>query len=329
MSAFFLFSMAPGKLVALIVTIAFATYFCSLFQKKYLNILRSANILETFVWKNKIQNSLSDFERGLHGHYGKWNYGLKHRELCGLRQNVKYGCCDMSKVQHLHFKFKDCALNNMNVSEVLCDKLTNKNVLLIGNSLEYQLFKVIYFMLGDKPFIISKDETRHLTYEFDHGCNGTVRFAFKLVMSKSLLKYFINKSDIVLFNCGLHYQDWNVAKFVKYVDWISKILKTGHKTVIVRNTLPQHFPTKYGFYNPNEAHQMKVSTCTFVAQLRSHPSNIFLRYMAKKYNFGYMDEYALFVPRWDLHVNKGDCTHYCDTSELFYPQITVLLQLLR
>ena len=321
--------MAPGKIGVLILTTIFAIYFCSLsFRKKYLNILRSSNLLERLLWKNNVQNFLSGFERGLHGHYGEWNYGLKHKELCGLRQNVKYGCCDMSRVQHLHFEFNDYSLNNMNVSKVLCDKLSDRNIFLIGSSLEHQLFKVIYFMLGDKPFVISKDETRHLTYEFDHGCNGTVRFTFKLIMSKSLLNYFINKSDVILFNCGLHYEDWNIVKFVEYIDWMSKTLQTNDKTVIVRNTLPQHFPTKHGFYDSNAAQQMKVSKCTLAETQRNHPSNIFLRFMAKKYNFGYMDEYALFAPRWDLHVKKGDCTHYCDTSELFYPQIIVLLQLL-
>ena len=40
---------------------------------------------------------------------------------------------------------------------------------------------------------------------------------------------------------------------------MSKTLKTSDKTVIVRNNLPQHFPTKHGFYDANAAQQMKVS----------------------------------------------------------------------
>ena len=40
----------------------------------------------------------------------------------------------------------------------------------------------------------------------------------------------------------------------------------------------------------------------------SHPTNIVLKAAAKKYNFGFLDESALFASRWDLHYKKGDCT---------------------
>ena len=107
-------------------------------------------------------------------------------------------------------------------------------------------------------------------------------FIHKLVLSDNILKHIIDVSDVIIFNCGLHYQEWDIVKFAQYIDWMSNTLKKSKKNVIVRNTLPQHFPTKHGFYDTNMKNKMKRSNCTSVNELRSHPSNLFLKIFCRK-----------------------------------------------
>ena len=141
------------------------------------------------------------------------------------------------------------------------------------------------------------------------------------------LKGILNTTDIVIINFGLHYtKHENIVEYVNYVEDMAQALSVGNSQVVIRNTLPQHFQTEGGLYDMNNKPAMKY--CQNETIVKSHPSNILMKYIAKKYNFRYLDEFVLFSSRWDLHFSQSDCTHYCYISELTFAQIIVLLQVL-
>ena len=268
--------------------------------------------------------------KGLHGKYGEWKPGLKHKERCGLRTwKSNLQCCDYSNVDNLHFTFYNENFNNLNVTAMLCEKIRNKNVTIIGNSLEHELFEVLYYMLDEASFSVVDTRGRYVRREYNHGCNGMVHLYISIdhmLMREPQLGHFINISDILILNFGLHYEKWTIMEYVSYVETMAEILDASEKLVLLRSTTPQHFPTKGGFFDPKS--KVELSECTSTEHFITHPTNIILESVARKYGFGFLDEFVLFASRWDLHSKKGDCTHYCHTSELFYPQIIVLLQLL-
>ena len=285
-------------------------------------------------FRNKMPSKKKDcphgLQRGIQGDYGKWVKGSKHTEICGQQKwTSNFPCCDNTLTYQLHFVFNFPKFNVVETTETLLKKIKDKNITLIGNSMEHALFEVLYFIIGDSATAVLDHRKRNVRMELNHGQNGTVRLyisANQMLMREPLLKHFITISDILILNFGLHYEKWNIMEYVTYVESMSEMLNASGKTVILRSTTPQHFPAAGGFYHSRL--KSVLSECINIPNQAPHPTNIILKAMAEKYGFGFLDEFLLFSPRWDLHYKKGDCTHYCHTSELFYPQITLLLQLL-
>ena len=223
-------------------------------------------------------------------------------------------------INKLHFVFNDPNLNSLPVTEILVQKIKNKNVILIGNSMEHALFEVLYFMVGHSATALLDQENRNMRKEFDHGHNGTVHLYIsvnQMLLSKSLLKHFISTSDIFILNFGLHYEKWSVMEYVTYVESMLEILNASRKTVVLRGTTPQHFPTDGGFYHAKL--KMFLSECSDIRNQPSHPTNVILKALAEKFEFGFLDEFLLFSSRWDLHYRKGDCTHLLSYIRIVLP----------
>ena len=105
------------------------------------------------------------------------------------------------------------------------------------------------------------------------------------------------------------------------------------KQVIVRATVPQHFKTKSGTGYYTDSYRNETKCLRQVPFPALHPTNHFLKTMAVRFNFSYLDNFSIFYQRGDL--NKGmkangklDCTHHCFTPELIWPELVLLTQLI-
>ena len=103
------------------------------------------------------------------------------------------------------------------------------------------------------------------------------------------------------------------------------------KQVILRATLPQHFITKsgMGFYHRDLKWQKGCFTKVLFPV--PHPTNYFLKIMARRFGFYFLDSFSIYHERGDLTLgrkapNKMDCTHHCFTPELIWPELVLLTQ---
>ena len=248
-----------------------------------------------------------------------------HKEICQPGEQAHYPCCSqVNRFPDLKFKFYNDQLNNINVAEELCDKIRNKNVTFIGDSMERELVEGIFMILENTDKEIHyKDK---FAIDFNHRCNGVVRYELSASASyiqRERLKYFTEISDIVLVNIGLHYDGWNIVDYILYVEAMAEVLSQSQKRAIIRNITPQHFDTQRGLHDKNRVAQMRF--CKNETNRYSHPMNIVLKSITDRYRLGFMDEHVLLASTWDLHYRETDCTHFCHMSGLLYPQITVLL----
>ena len=64
-----------------------------------------------------------------------------------------------------------------------------------------------------------------------------------------------------------------------------------------------------------------------------HPTNYFLKNMAKRFKFSFLDNFSLYYERGDWNRGKTsssvDCTHYCYTPELILPEMVLLTQFIQ
>ena len=107
------------------------------------------------------------------------------------------------------------------------------------------------------------------------------------------------------------------------------------KQVIIRLTLPQHFKTKSGMgYYTNLTNLTNKTKCLRQVPFQvPHHTSYFLKTLAVRFNFSYLDNFSIYYERGDLTngmkaSGKLDCTHHCFTPELIWPELVLLTQLI-
>ncbi len=261
----------------------------------------------------------------------------------------------------MHYVFKDPKFNNLSKADIkrmTFSKLKNKNLTIFGDSLQLQLFRYLVKVL-DLTSNITKQHVNDALcgkllslQSIDHGQNGflkclkfynvwdpdlsTKKIADRYFISTKTLLKFVEVGGIVIFNFGLHYKHWNLLDFHRIVSRVAVQLgqmKKNGTTILFRNTLPQHFPTasNTGIYSHYTA--KKGGKCVKVTHPEKHPSDIIMEHYAKIHNISILNDYILFLDRWELHSVKNkhlhlDCTHFCYTPELAVPQLVLMNQLL-
>ena len=106
------------------------------------------------------------------------------------------------------------------------------------------------------------------------------------------------------------------------------------KQVIVRATLPQHFITNagMGFYGQIEAKD-KHPCLVKVPFPVPHPTNYFLKNMARRFNFSFLDNFSIYYERGDLTKGKirglFDCSHHWVNPELIWPELVLWTQIIK
>ncbi len=123
------------------------------------------------------------------------------------------------------------------------------------------------------------------------------------------------------------------GEFVKILKQVADILKAEvtrnpDKQVILRSTLPQHFPGNDGYYEKQKKENHMYEQCDHTSTLKEHFSNKHLKNTAEQFGFKYMDSFPIYMDRWDLHWKLGDCTHNCYTEETAVPELALLNRLL-
>ena len=106
------------------------------------------------------------------------------------------------------------------------------------------------------------------------------------------------------------------------------------KQVIVRATLPQHFITNagmgfYGQIHTKDNHPRLVKVPFPVP----HPTTYFLKSMARRFNFPFLDNFSIYYERRDLTRGKlgglVDCSHHWVNPELIWPELVLLTQIIK
>ena len=112
------------------------------------------------------------------------------------------------------------------------------------------------------------------------------------------------------------------------------------KTVLFRNTLPQHYagpeiPSQNYEDSPEYLNSSLRKDNRYLNQTfdQMHWTSFYLEKVSRLYGFGFLDSDPLYTDRWDLHfqlpgASKVDCSHYCYTPELFVPEVALLTELL-
>ena len=67
-----------------------------------------------------------------------------------------------------------------------------------------------------------------------------------------------------------------------------------------------------------------------------HTTNYFLKNMAKRFKFSFLDNFSIYYQRGDLageiidpSKNIVDCTHHCYTPEIIWPELVLLTQIIK
>ena len=116
------------------------------------------------------------------------------------------------------------------------------------------------------------------------------------------------------------------------VSILADAIQNTSKQVIVRATLPQHFITNsgMGFYGEIMSTNASKACTVKVPFPVPHPSNYFLKNMASRYNFSFVDNFSIYYERGDLtrgnFKGKVDCSHHWYTPELIWPELVLLTQ---
>ena len=126
--------------------------------------------------------------------------------------------------------------------------------------------------------------------------------------------------------------------YIKYYlkkDFFSDVTRNTQKQVIVRATLPQHFITKSGLGFYSDRLRNETNKCaTKVPFPVPHSTNYFLKNMARRFNFSFLDNFSIYYERGDLTKGlkasgKLDCSHHCYTPELIWPELVLLTQIIK
>ncbi len=165
------------------------------------------------------------------------------------------------------------------------------------------------------------------TYETLH-CKKKTQ---SLMINSTYLLHYISDTDIVILNIGLHYHFCPLFTFTVSLQKLAEVLSAAARErprmrIVFRATLPQHFMSSHqtGFFEDNDMECAKVKATT------PHPTNVFLKNYATQFRFLYLDTFALYAERYDLHsvFNRADCTHYCFCPELIVPEVIMLAMML-
>lgn len=240
-------------------------------------------------------------------------------------------------------------------------KAANKSVVFIGDSLMLHFFHSVADLIHFEPINVlhpillkmglgqlilietfannvwnfSLTNVRHFVMEETGVCEKHKIHQ----LSWEMLQHLVNKNDIILFNMGFHYSGCPQKIFIQTLNRAAKLLRKAMtknlgKQVILRSTLPQHFPGNDGYFLYSRIPQYKKLGCANSTAEREHESNDILKFVAEKYHFKYFDSFPIYMDRWDLHLAEKDCTHTCDcthsciTAETTVPELALLNSLL-
>ncbi len=254
----------------------------------------------------------------------------------------------------MHYKFYNETLNTMDTRNVILNKLQNKNLIILGDSLMDQMFEGVVEALELKLKVkvtFEKEKNWSRNYKVRkiyHGRNGYIKslrfyniyhegiseqsdIDIIFLNTETLLQHIPENSHVIL-NFGLHYRGWTLLDFKYIVRKVMQLIKNKVKrgSLILRTTPPQHFPTEVqsGRY---EDYQLG-DKCVNVPKPERHPADMIVEHFAKEYNLSILDDFTIFQDRWDLHqqtkYHKLDCTHFCYTPATFIPHLTLLTQLI-
>ena len=107
------------------------------------------------------------------------------------------------------------------------------------------------------------------------------------------------------------------------------------KQIKLRTTLPQHFINKSGMgYYEDPFTNWTRKCATKVPFPVLHPTNYFLKNIARRFNFTFLDNFSIYYERGDLTLgmkekNKLDCTHHFYTPELIWSELVLLTQIIK
>ena len=265
-----------------------------------------------------------------------------------------HGCCRKTN-QSMHFDFgrKQTANNNIKIS--FTRKLLNKNITILGDSIQQQLFEGLSEILdlSWKQKTVSSFRRNNRNAELHtlhHKSNGWLQylkfFLFSnntqgcntisktMSINESVIKAVLSISDIIIANLGIHYFSCSVKAYGEslrlFSDILKKeILKYNKKQVILRGTLPQHFPSKdnTGFF---EVFNPEVP-CSKVPSFIENYTNTLLKSASVSNGLKYLNNYFIYRERFDLHstTKKGDCTHYCYSPELILAEMFLLNEMIK
>ena len=219
-------------------------------------------------------------------------------------------------------------------------KLKNKNLTIVGDSLQLQLFENIievlqltsrikytnngrYKCLGDIRYqnTTGNGKPDVITATVSHGYNGFIKYiaVFEinefqqkdcfLCLTVDKFVDMIRRENIVMLNLGLHFYNMDIAKFSKVlIKLIPKLkwLSVQGTQIIFKVTLPQHLrPESHsmqtGLYHARSVPDNPLQACTFVKNPRRHAMDAVVRQYAQEYGFQMFDDFDIFSARWDLH----------------------------
>ncbi len=253
----------------------------------------------------------------------------------------------------MYFKFYNESLNGLDTRKIFLNKLRNKNLIILGDSLQDEMFEGIVEALELKGQVNDQfrfeigSPDRYKISTIGHGQNGFIkRLRYyniyppdisnqsnvqKIFVRPDTLMSHITENSYVILNFGLHYKDWTISDMRYLIREIIPLIKNRVKrgALILRNTLPQHFQSSHhsGRYEPNRLGEK----CVPVRQPERYTTDIIAEYFAKLHNIRILNDAGIFADRWDLHQQikpKLDCTHFCYTPATVWPQLTLLIQLL-
>ena len=252
------------------------------------------------------------------------------------------GCCNNIGTK-LTYKFYNENIDNIDVVNDIYDKIANKNITFLGDSLMEGLFEYCIEILNisevehyDNEDIYDAQDVYPIIKVMKHNYNGWIKnYKFynlwtpeissasnrkKMWIDEETFRKYASDGDIIILNAGYHYIDWTLLDYRFIVDKFASILHESkaanpHLNVFFRTTLPQHFITesKTGFY------QDRLSMdCSEEMTNERLPTDYILMDVATKYNFSIFDEFYIYNNRQDLHsvTDRHDCTHYCYNTEL-------------
>ena len=164
-----------------------------------------------------------------------------------------------------------------------------------------------------------------------------VMYNIRIPNHVKVLTHALENTDVIVFNQGLHQRHLTGPEMSMYFNRLGRFLHhqthTASKRVIIRSTTTQHFVS----INGDGLYELRVKFLKRCARHLTnplqHPSSHFLRVIAKKFSFQYMDNFPLFYKRGDLVLGpqqgKGvDCTHHCFSPEIIHPEMVLLTELI-